>query len=176
MSELYDLAQDGGWTSHPGQVAGPTEREWRESYIPRRSAQVAKRQGYEVNPVNGHALECACPQCPGWYEARARMAVAAQAYSEPVVKPVAPRPLMDVVLPVAVLMMVFSLCAIVVIPVVTPLVLMSAMGLGLIAVCFAIIAVVGLALVGVVRRTAHEAAPVARAPRGRTIVGKVLGR
>lgn len=176
MSELYDLEAEGGWTSPQAQVAGPTEREWLESYAPRRSAQVAKRAGYEVNPVNGHALDCACVRCPGWYEARARMAVAAQAYSEPVVKPVQPRPLMDVVLPVAVLMMVFSLCAIVVIPVVTPLVLMSAMGLGLIAVCFAIIAVVGLALVGVVRRTAHEAAPATRAPRRRTIVGQVLGR
>lgn len=176
MSDLYDLEAEGGWTSPQAQVAEPTEREWRESYMPRRSAQVANRSSHEVNPVNGHALDCACVRCPGWYEARARMAVAAQAFSEPVVKPVAPRPLMDVVLPVSVLMMVFSLCAIVVIPVVTPLVLMSAMGLGLIAVCFAIIAVVGLVLVGVVRRTAHEAAPVSRAPRRRTIVGQVLGR
>lgn len=169
MSKLYDLEADGGWTSRQPRVAEPTEREWRESYMPRRSAQVAQRQGHEINPVNGHALDCACPACPGWYEARARMAVAAQAYSEPVVKPVQPRPLMDVVLPVSVLMMVFSLCAIVVIPVVTPLVLMSAMGLGLIAVCFAIIAVVGLALVGVVRRTARDAgAPVIR--------GRVLKR
>lgn len=176
MSELYDLEAEGGWTSPESRVAEPTEREWRESYMPRRSAQVAQRSGFEVNPVNGHALDCACVKCPGWYEARARMAVAAQAYSEPVVKPVAPRPLMDVVLPVSVLMMVFSLCAIVVIPVVTPLVLMSAMGLGLIAVCFAIIAVVGLAMMGVVRRTAREATDVPRARRGKTIVGQVLGR
>lgn len=169
MSDLYDLAQDGGWTSHPEQVAEPTEREWRESYMPRRSAQVAKKAGHEINPVNGHALDCACVKCPGWYEARARMAVAAQAYAEPVVAPRQPRPLMDVVLPVSVLMMVFSLCAIVVIPVVTPLVLMSAMGLGLISVCFAVIAVVGLALAGVVRRTARDAgAPV--------IPGRVLKR
>lgn len=176
MSELYDLAQDGGWTSHLERVAEPTEREWRESYMPRRSAQVAQRQGYEINPVNGHALDCACPACPGWYEARARMAVAAQAYSEPVVKPVQPRPLTDVVLPVAVLMMVFSLCAIVVIPVVTPLVLMSAMGLGLIAICIAIIAVVGLTMMVVVRRTAHEVQDAPRARRSKTIVGQVLGR
>lgn len=183
MSELYDLEAEGGWTSPEPRVARPTDEEWRAAYMPRRSAQVAEWQKRDpagaqprINPVNGHALDCACSRCPGWYEARARMAVAAQAYSEPVVKPVQPRPLMDVVLPVSVLMMVFSLCAIVVIPVVTPLVLMSAMGLGLIAVCFAIIAVVGLALVGVVRRTAREAAPVARAPRGQTIVGKVLGR
>ena len=178
MSELYDLEAEGGWTSPEPRVARPTDEEWRAAYMPRRSAQVAEWQKRDpagaqprINPVNGHALDCACSRCPGWYEARARMAVAAQAYSEPVVKPVQPRPLMD-----SVLMMVFSLCAIVVIPVVTPLVLMSAMGLGLIAVCFAIIAVVGLALVGVVRRTAREAAPVARAPRGQTIVGKVLGR
>lgn len=181
MNDLYDLEADGGWTSRQPRVAEPNVEMWRQSYMPRRSAQVAQmatRDGAQprLNPVNGHALDCACPSCPGWYEARARMAVAAQAYSEPVVKPVQPRPLMDVVLPVSVLMMVFSLCAIVVIPVVTPLVLMSAMGLGLIAVCIAIIAVVGLVLVGVMRRAAHEVAPVARAPRRRTIVGQVLGR
>lgn len=176
MNDLYDLEADGGWTSREPQVAGPTDEQWRQSYLPRRSAQVAKRAGYEVNPVNGHALDCACVKCPGWYEARARMAAASAAYAEPVVAPRPPRPLMDVVLPVAVLMMVFSLCAIVVIPVVTPLVLMSAMGLGLIAVCFAVIAVVGLSLALVARRTAHEAAPAPRVSRRSTIVGQVLGR
>lgn len=191
MSELYDLEADGGWTSRQSRVAVPTERElealrdradaWAQAYMPRRSAQVARMQERDLvrgeakprlNPVNGHGLECACVKCPGWYEARARMAVAAQAYSEPVVPPRQSRPLVDVVLPVCVLMVVFSLCAVVVLPVVTPLVLMSAMGLGLIAICFAVIAVVGLSLAVVVRRTAREAVP---APR-RTIQGRVVRR
>ncbi|QJD54063.1 membrane protein [Streptomyces phage Galactica] len=168
MSDLYDLEADGGWTSRPPQSV---DEEWRAAYMPRRSAQVAKyRAGAQpqLNPVNGHAIDCACNRCPGWYEARARMAVAAQAFSEPVVPPRAPRPLMDVVLPVSVLMMVFSLCAMIVLPVVTPLVMMSALGMGLMAICVAVVAVVALLLVGAVRRTAREAAPT-RVVRGRVL-------
>lgn len=169
MSELYDLEAEGGWTSPESRVAEPTEREWRESYMPRRSAQVAQRSGFEVNPVNGHALDCACVKCPGWYEARARMAVAAQAYSEPVVPKREARPMIDVVLPVSVLMVVFSLCAIVVLPVVMPFVALGAMSLGLVAVALCVVAVSGLGLAMTVRRSARDAgAPVIR--------GRVLKR
>lgn len=176
MSELYDLEAEGGWTSPESQVARPTEREWRESYMPRRSAQVAARPQHEINPVNGHALDCACVKCPGWYEARARMVVAAQAYSEPVVKPVAPRPLMDVVLPVSVLMVVFSLCAMVLLPVVMPFVAMGVALTGFIVICMCILSGMGLIGFSMMRRAAREAQSAPPAPRGRTIVGKVLGR
>lgn len=148
-------------------------QEWQESYTPRRTAEVDRIQRGEaqprLNPVNRHALDCACPSCPGWYEARARMAVAAQAFAEPVVKPVAQRPLYDVVLPVAVLMMVFSLCAMVLLPVVMPFVAMGIALTGFIVVCLCILGGMGLVAFGMFRRAAREAgAPVVR--------GKVLRR
>lgn len=169
MSDLYDLEAEGGWTSPQTRVAEPTDREWNESYMPRRSAQVAKRAGHEVNPTNGHALDCGCTRCPGWYEARARMAVAAQAYSEPVVAPRQPRPMMDVVLPVSVMMMVFSLCAMVLLPVVMPFVAMGVALTGFIVICMCILAGLGLTGLAMVRRAARDAgAPVVR--------GRVLRR
>lgn len=169
MSDLYDLEAEGGWTSPQAQVADPNVEQWQSSYLPRRSAQVANRARHEVNPTNGHALDCGCTRCPGWYEARARMAVAAQAYSEPVVKPVAPRPLMDVVVPVSVLMVVFSLCAMVLLPVVMPFVAMGVALTGFIVICMCILAGLGLIGLGMVRRAARDAgAPVVR--------GRVLKR
>lgn len=169
MKDLYDLESDGGWTSHQARVAEPTDEQWRQSYLPRRSAQVAQRAGYEVNPVNGHALDCACVKCPGWYEARARMAAASAAYAEPVVAPRQPRPMMDVVLPVAVLMMVFSLCAMVLLPVVMPFVAMGVALTGFIVICMCILGGLGLTAFGMFRRAARDAgAPVVR--------GRVLKR
>lgn len=145
--------------------------EWQESYMPRRTAEVANRLGAvpQVNHLNGHALDCGCPRCPGWYGARARMAVAASAYAEPVVKPVQPRPLTDVVLPVAVLMVVFSLCAMVLLPVVMPFVAMGVALTGFVVVCLCILGGMGLVAFGMFRRAARESgAPVVR--------GKVLRR
>jgi hypothetical protein len=173
VSKLYDLEADGGWTSRESQVAEPTEREWRNAYMPRRSAQVATRQGHTVNPVNGHALDCACVKCPGWYEARARMAAAAQEYAEPTVKPVAPRPLTDQVVPVAILMVVFTLCAVVLLPVVMPFVAMGVALTGFIVVCMCILSGLGLIGFGMVRRAAREAQD---GSRGTTVRGRVLRR
>lgn len=172
MSDLYDLEADGGWTS-------PSAQEWTEAYMPRRSAQVAVAQEQAVsrgqaapdlNPVNGHALSCACSSCPGWYEARARMAVAAQAFAEPVVKPVAPRPLNDVVLPVAVLMVVFSLCSMVLLPVIMPFVAMGVALTGFIVVSMCILSGMGLIAFGMMRRTARESS------RASVVSGRVLRR
>lgn len=172
MSDLYDLEAEGGWTSPQAQVAEPTEREWNESYMPRRSAQVAKRAGHEVNPTNGHALDCGCTRCPGWYEARARMAVAAQAYSEPVVKEVRPRPLTDQVVPVAILMVVFTLCAMVLLPVVMPFVAMGVALTGFIVICMCILGALGLTALGMFRRAARDAG----GPTGSVVRGRVLKR
>jgi hypothetical protein len=144
--------------------------EWQSSYMPRRTAQVAKRPVHEVNSQNGHALDCGCPRCPGWYEARARMAVAAQAYAEPVVKEVQPRPLIDVVLPVSVLMVVFSLCAMVLLPVIMPFVAMGVALTGFIVICMCILAGMGLIGFGMMRSAAREASG------GKVVRGKVLRR
>jgi hypothetical protein len=168
MSDVYDWAAD----------EQRHRQEWQESYMPRRTGEVARQRSTEVgrdgpqdrlNHLNGHALDCGCPRCPGWYEARARMAVAAQAYAEPVVREVRPRPMMDVVLPVAVLMVVFSLCAMVLLPVVMPLVALSVALTGFLVVCLCILGGMGLIGFTMFRRTAHEAG-------GPVIRGKVLRR
>lgn len=172
MQTPYDLEADGGWTSREPQVAEPTDREWRESYTPRRSAQVAKRQGYQVNPVNGHALDCACPACPGWYEARARMAVAAQAYAEPVVKERQPRPLTDQVVPVAILMVVFTTCMAVLLPILMPMLALGAVSLALVAVSLVVVVVAALGFMIFIMRARREVG----APAGRVVRGNVLKR
>ena len=179
MQTPYDLEQDGGWTSQPAPVAEPTgghqgvsADEWRESYMPRRSAQVAKRQGYQINPVNGHSVECACPACPGWYEARARMAVAAQAYAEPVVKERQPRPLTDQVVPVSILMVVFTICAVVLLPVVTPMLALGAVSLALVAVSLVVVVTAALGFMIFVMRARREVGT----PAGRVVRGNVLKR
>lgn len=162
MSDVYDWAAE-----------EQTERqEWQSSYMPRRTAEVAQRGEAQprLNTTNGHALDCGCPKCPGWYEARARMAVAAHAYAEPVVEPVKPRPMMDVVLPVSVLMMVFSLCSMVLLPVVMPFVAMGVALTGFIVVCLCILGGMGLVGFGMMRRAAREAGG------GSTVRGKVLRR
>ena len=161
MSDVYDWAAD----------EQRQRQEWQEAYMPRRTAEVERRQpgDIQVNPINGHAVDCGCSRCPGWYEARARMAVAAQAYSEPIVKPVASRPLQDVVLPVSVLMVVFSLCAMVLLPVVMPFVAMGVALTGFIVICMCILSGLGLLAFGMVRKTAREAG-------GSTIRGKVVRR
>lgn len=150
MSDLYDWAAE-------------ERTAWDQAYQPRRSAEIAARPRAQpgVNSVNGHALTCACSSCPGWYEARARMAVAAAAFSEPVVKPVQPRPLHDVVLPVAVLMMVFSLCAMVLLPVVMPFVAMGVALTGFIVVCMCILGGMGLVGLSMFRKAARDAGGVA---------------
>lgn len=161
MSEFYDWAAD--------EQAQRTE--WQQSYMPRRTADLERRPSGApaVNIANGHAIDCGCPRCPGWYEARARMAVAAQAYAEPVVKEVRPRPLVDVVLPVSVLMMVFSLCSMVLLPVVMPFVAMGVALTGFIVICFCILGAMGLTGLVMFRRAAREAG-------GSTVRGKVLRR
>lgn len=169
MDKLYDLEAEGGWTSPQTQVAEPTEREWRESYMPRRSAQVAQRQGYEVNPINQHALDCGCSRCPGWYEARARMAVAAQAYAEPVVKEVQPRPLTDQVVPVAILMVVFTMCMAVLLPIITPMLALGAVSLALVAVSLVTIVVAAMGFMVFVMRAKREVGP-------KVVKGTVLRR
>jgi hypothetical protein len=73
------------------------------------------------------------------------------------------RPLVDVVLPVSVLMVVFTLCAMVLLPVVMPFVVLGTLSLGLIAISVTVIAVVALMLVTVLRRAARESQS---APRG----------
>lgn len=121
-------------------------------------------QAARTNAVTGHGLDCRCPKCPGWYVDRAQRA------EGPAPAPRAPRPLVDQVVPVAVLMMVFTLCAVVLVPVITPLVAISALSLGLVAVAICVVTVVALTLVLVLRRASRE---FTGAPRT-TVRGRIM--
>jgi hypothetical protein len=125
-----------------------------------------------TNAVTGHGLDCQCPRCPGWYAARVQQAEGYAPGAAPA--PRTARPLVDQVIPVCILMVTFSLCALVLLPVITPLVAISALSLGLVAVAICTVAVVALSLVLVVRRTSREFTGATRAARGRVIRGKVL--
>jgi len=170
MNSPYDWAKETEWTSAP--EPNPPVMDWADDAL--RTANMVVRPRREaaprINAVTGHGLDCRCSKCPGWYADRAAMAADAP---EVRVAPAqrAARPLVDVVLPVSVLMAVFTLCAMVLLPVVTPLVALSALSLGLVAICIAVIAVVGLSLAMVVRRTARDAGGTdgIRVVRGRVI-------
>lgn len=169
MSDVYD------WAADEVAQAEPT---WAESYMPRRSAQVAQIRAQDVerggpqdrlNPINRHALDCGCPTCPGWYEARARMAVAAHAYAEPVVKEVQPRPLVDQVVPVAILMVVFTMCMAVLLPILVPMMALGAVSLALVAVSLVVVVTCALGFMVFVLR-------VKRDTGGQVVRGQVLKR
>ena len=123
---------------------------------PQRGGEVVIREekGVAVNPVTGHALDCACSRCPGWYAARAAAAVAAEQWGGAVVVPPKrePRPLTDQVVPVAVLMVVFTTCMVVLLPVVTPILALTSMALIAVVIAIVALATVLLVFIGVVHR------------------------
>lgn len=92
--------------------------------IERRQAQPVepRRQG-SVNPVNGHARDCMCPRCPGWYENRAELAAKSIAAQQPARRSSV---LFDQVIPVCVLMAMVTVCGLVLLPVIVPLMAISA--------------------------------------------------
>lgn len=164
MNSPYDWAKETEWTSAP--EPNPPVYDWTDDAMRTANMVVRTRRSTPpVNAVTGHGVDCRCSKCPGWYDDRA-----AKAAGVPRVAP-APRtsrPLTDVVLPVAVLMCVFTMCMAVLLPILTPLVALSALSLGLVAVSIAVIAVVGLVLAGMVRRTARETGEI-RVVRGRVV-------
>ena len=92
-------------------------------------APVVRRETGSVNPVNGHGRGCVCPQCPGWYERRAAMVDASHAREitgRVVPEPRRPNVLVDQVVPVSILMAMVTVCGLVLLPVVVPLMAISA--------------------------------------------------
>lgn len=102
-----DLADDPipGQRPGPTQIPGPRVTDAVEVYTPR----VLER----VNPVNGHGSGCLCRQCP----ASAREL----AQGQPVTEPKKANALMDQVVPISILMAVFTICMVTLIPFVAPL-------------------------------------------------------
>ena len=194
MPQLYDWAAD---TQSGMQEAAPPAQplpvaDWvntTNSWDPtrsdaRRTAQVERaqqRQVAGVNPVNGHALDCECSRCPGWYAARARLAAESLANPLNTTGPATPperaaRPLQDQVIPVAVLMTVFTICAVVLLPVVVPLIALTAMSLALITVSLITVVVAMLGFMVFVMRARREVGSAPSRSSRQTVVGKIVGR
>jgi NADH:ubiquinone oxidoreductase subunit 3 (subunit A) len=97
------------------------------------------------------------------------MAVAAHAYAEPVVKEVQPRPLVDQVVPVAILMVVFTMCMAVLLPILVPMMALGAVSLALVAVSLVVVVTCALGFMVFVLR-------VKRDTGGQVVRGQVLKR
>lgn len=170
MNSPYDWEREADW--RPVTEPSPPVVDWADHALMVANAQLQRRPRPEaqprINPVTGHGMDCRCSRCPGWYADRAQRADHGSHAPSTAPQPRAARPLVDTVLPVSVLMCVFTICAMVLLPVITPLVALSALSLGLVAICIAVIAVVGLSLAMVVRRTARDAGG-ARVVRGTVV-------
>lgn len=140
MPELYD------WQADTRQAA-----EW--GYPPRPAAPLVPVRPSEgrVNAVNGHGAGCECPQCPGWYVARARAGEHPFPPSGPhVPAPTAPRPLLDQVVPVVCLLATVTVCGLVLVPVVVPVL---AVGLTAMIVALVVLAVTVVGVLAVFGRS-----------------------
>lgn len=156
-NEVFD------WAEHEPVVDNAVDP---SHWSPPRTGAVAHRPAPGLNPVNGHAMDCACSRCPGWYAARMQLG----AVQPPMAPARRPNALVDQVIPVVILMVVFSLCSMVLIPVLMPVLALGALSLGLVAVSVTIVSIVGLTLVGTLRRAAREESG------GRVVRGRVIRR
>lgn len=149
------------WAEHEPAVS-VNPRDWDRPQV----GSLETRRPMNVNPVNGHVMGCACARCPGWYEARVETVRPSVAPSER-----RPRPLTDQVVPVAVLMVVFTLCSVVLVPVVTPLIGLAAVST--VAVAVSVVALAAVVLVFLMfamkLRKSFDREP-------KTLRGRVIGR
>lgn len=109
--------------------------------------EVAERTSAQVNPITGHGRGCQCPRCPGWYDSRAAVA-ARNLENERLVPQQRPaNPLFDQVIPVCILMAMVTVCGLILLPVVVPLVAISTLmivALAMVIVAGAVAVTVGL--------------------------------
>lgn len=157
MPEIYD------WQADTRQAA-----DW--GYQPRPAAPLVPVRPSEVervNAVNGHGAGCECPQCPGWYVARARDAHAGAFPSSHVPQERAARPLLDQVVPVACMMGMTTVCGLVLVPVVLPV-----LAVGLTAIIVALV-VLAITVVGVVATLGRASVRRDAAQGANVIVGQV---
>lgn len=127
---------------------------------------VARRaDALAVNPVTGHGRDCECSRCPGWYNRRGELA--AGGVADP--RPTRPNVLFDQVIPVCCLLAMVTVCGLVLLPVIVPLLAISAM----MVVALALVLVAGaVAVVYAVNAVKRASEPTA----GRTIRGQVVSR
>lgn len=136
---FYDWSAD----QESGVSSATNPRNWNASH----TGAMETRQAMNVNPVNGHARDCECSRCPAWYDARVRVAAEARFVSATPVVPAErqPRPLTDVVVPVCALLAMLTVCGVVLVPVVTPLIGLAAVST--VAVAVSVVALASVALV-----------------------------
>lgn len=173
LPHFYDQALDRPEQGRGEQPGYPTlDEHWVPQTLAQRPANRVEVQP-RLNPVNGHVQGCVCSMCPGWYVERAKMAAGYAPEPRAGAPARQPRPLTDQVIPVSILMVVFTLCAMVLLPVITPFVAIGAMSLALMTVSLVVVCAVGLSVLRVVRQTPRE---VDDAPRKRTIIGQLINR
>lgn len=168
MSTLYDWAADQQFGTSASSTSPPmhpdTTNSWNQEAFEARRRQVGVIQPVQINQVTGHALDCACPRCPGWYAERA---LAAQA---PIAPDRRPNPLTDQVVPVSILMAVFTICAVVLLPVIAPILALTAVSLALVVVALVVVVLAALVLLAAYGRTRNDIGQ--SAPR--IVKGRVL--
>lgn len=86
--------------------------------------QVDIKRVASVNPVTGHGNDCMCPRCPGWYVDRISSHRVSAAPSER-----RPNVLVDQVVPVSILMAMVTVCSVILIPVIAPLLGLAIVGM-----------------------------------------------
>lgn len=123
-----------------------------------------------VNPVTKHALDCRCSRCPMWYVDRAELAAGGVAAAPEQRKT---NVLTDQVVPVSVLMLVFTACMVVLLPVVAPLVALAAVSVVAVVTSVVALAVAALVLLAAFTRTRGDIGP---APASSVIRGRILRR
>lgn len=111
--------------------------DWADT-APHGGGEVVRVSRTDVNPVTGHGAGCLCPRCPS-YAARP---------VEPVAPARKPNALLDQVVPVSILLVVFTVCTVVLIPFIAPLMTSIVLVLGMGVVSLAIVAWLANKLVG----------------------------
>jgi len=162
-TRLYDWQADPGFLTMPADTADRGAVEVR----------AVPAQPGRTNAVTGHGLDCACSRCPGWYQQRANLTqdhmVRDLERTRVVPQPRQTRPLTDLILPWSMLMATFTICAVVLLPVVMPFVALGSMSLGLVAVSLAVVASSGLGMVLANRRQVRRGS-------GRVIPGRMVDK
>jgi hypothetical protein len=145
-----------------------TTNTWDQRAYEERRRQADIYRPPNVNLVTGHALDCACPRCPGWYVERAKLG-----HPESQTPDRKPNALTDQVVPVAILMAVFTLCAVVLLPVIAPILALTAVSLALVVVSLVVVVIAALAVLGVYVKASRD---VTSAAAPKVVRGRVLRR
>jgi len=128
--------------------------DWLAEEQRQQSNEVVPRQAGPVNSVTGHGVDCVCPRCPGWYEAR-RRGIVVDVTEQPRQRMVQARPasaLLDQVVPVCCLLATVTVCGVVLLPVAMPMVAMGMVMVVAMVIALVVGAIVAVYLVASLKR------------------------